>query len=214
MALLVCILRPNSAIPDGDVALNIKQRNCGSFQLKQEVNLSIFIPSTTSALASITFAIDLLGKTGTKMDFDHEALCKAVKIQFINQVFTIRQQFVMDVSGIKLDVLVEGLEHANISGNVVDSSLGQLSTPTEVKWKRMGTSQNSISITGGSTTMKNDSMFKKDFNFEKLGIGGLDEQFKKMFRTAFASRLFPGLVKQLGINHVRGILLYGPPGRV
>ena len=32
----------------------------------------------------------------------------------------------------------------------------------------------------------------KDFNFESMGIGGLDEQFKKMFRTAFASRIFPG----------------------
>jgi vesicle-fusing ATPase len=51
-----------------------------------------------------------------------------------------------------------------------------------------------------------------------------------MFRRAFGSRMFPGLVKQLGkisrdyftairyrwlytgINHIRGILLFGPPG--
>jgi vesicle-fusing ATPase len=45
-----------------------------------------------------------------------------------------------------------------------------------------------------------------------MGIGGLGHQFETMFRRAFASRIFPGLVKELGINHVRGILLFGPPG--
>ena len=35
-------------------------------------------------------------------------------------------------------------------------------------------------------------MFKqKEFNFEKLGIGGLDAQFADIFRRAFASRVFP-----------------------
>ena len=47
----------------------------------------------------------------------------------------------------------------------------------------------------------------------KLGIGGLGNEFNQIFRRAFASRVFPGhIVKQLGINHVRGMLLFGPPG--
>ena len=34
-------------------------------------------------------------------------------------------------------------------------------------------------------------LFKhKEFNFEKLGIGGLDAQFEQIFRRAFASRVF------------------------
>jgi vesicle-fusing ATPase len=46
-----------------------------------------------------------------------------------------------------------------------------------------------------------------------MGIGGLDKEFSTIFRRAFASRILPpGLVDQMGINHVRGILLYGPPG--
>lgn len=50
-------------------------------------------------------------------------------------------------------------------------------------------------------------------NTGKLGIGGLGNEFNQIFRRAFASRVFPGhIVKQLGINHVRGMLLYGPPG--
>ncbi|GJP48158.1 hypothetical protein CLOM_g7434 [Closterium sp. NIES-68] len=43
--------------------------------------------------------------------------------------------------------------------------------------------------TGGG---KAAALFKqKDFNFEKLGIGGLDVQFADIFRRAFASRIFP-----------------------
>ncbi len=46
-----------------------------------------------------------------------------------------------------------------------------------------------------------------------MGIGGLDKEFAQIFRRAFASRIFPKeFVKKIGINHVRGMLLYGPPG--
>lgn len=56
-------------------------------------------------------------------------------------------------------------------------------------------------------------VFKADFNFEKMGIGGLDKEFSDIFRRAFASRVFPvDVIKKLGIQHVKGMLLYGPPG--
>lgn len=46
-----------------------------------------------------------------------------------------------------------------------------------------------------------------------MGIGGLDEQFIQILRRAFASRVFPPeVVEHLGVKHVKGILLYGPPG--
>src|SRR5689334_12086648 len=68
-------------------------------------------------------------------------------------------------------------------------------------------------------------LFKPDFDFGKLGIGGLDEEFSHIFRRAFASRIFPpSVVQKLGIHHVKGtkrcnylfifkgMLLFGPPG--
>ncbi len=52
-----------------------------------------------------------------------------------------------------------------------------------------------------------------DCNFEKLGIGGLGAEFGKVFRRAFGSRIFPpSIVAKLGVTHVKGILLHGPPG--
>ena len=57
------------------------------------------------------------------------------------------------------------------------------------------------------------TIFRPDWNFETMGIGGLDREFSDIFRRAFASRVFPtSVVSKLGITHVKGILLYGPPG--
>lgn len=43
------------------------------------------------------------------------------------------------------------------------------------------------------------SIISPDWNFEKMGIGGLDKEFSDIFRRAFASRVFPpDLVEQMG----------------
>lgn len=56
-------------------------------------------------------------------------------------------------------------------------------------------------------------IFRPDWNFESMGIGGLDAEFNEIFRRAFASRVFPAArLKEMGIKHVKGLLLYGPPG--
>lgn len=57
------------------------------------------------------------------------------------------------------------------------------------------------------------SIINPDWDFGKMGIGGLDREFNAIFRRAFASRVFPPeIIEQLGCKHVKGILLYGPPG--
>jgi len=56
-------------------------------------------------------------------------------------------------------------------------------------------------------------LINPEWDFEKMGIGGLDKEFSTIFRRAFASRLYPPeYIEQLAMKHVRGILLYGPPG--
>ena len=53
----------------------------------------------------------------------------------------------------------------------------------------------------------------KGFDLEGLGVGGLDAEFGTLFRRVFASRLAPpGVVRDLGVRHVRGVILEGPPG--
>ncbi|CAM6108961.1 unnamed protein product [Calypogeia fissa] len=62
--------------------------------------------------------------------------------------------------------------------------------------------------------LRGRNVFKtKEFGFQKLGIGGLDDEFEDIFRRAFVSRLFPqDVINNLGIKHVKGMLLWGPPG--
>lgn len=58
------------------------------------------------------------------------------------------------------------------------------------------------------------NILNPDWDFQKMGIGGLDNEFSTIFRRAFASRVVPpDLIEKLGIKHCRGMLLYGPPGQ-
>ena len=64
---------------------------------------------------------------------------------------------------------------------------------------------------GGSSTQS--SIISTDLDFVKMGIGGLDNEASILFRRAFASRVFPPqVIQKLGVKHIKGILLYGPPG--
>ena len=44
------------------------------------------------------------------------------------------------------------------------------------------------------------------------GVGGLDTQLDAIVRRVLASRADPAAARRLGVSHVRGILLSGPPG--
>ena len=90
------------------------------------------------------------------------------------------------------------------------SQFGLFSRATEVQLRKAATA--AIKITGSSSG-KGAQLFAKGFNFEALGIGGLNAEFQDIFRRAFASRTIPpDLLRKMGQRHVRGMLLYGPPG--
>lgn len=55
-------------------------------------------------------------------------------------------------------------------------------------------------------------LFNGNFNFEELGVGGLDEEFRQIFRTCFASRILASESESMGTEAPKGILLYGAPG--
>lgn len=184
------------------------------------MEVSVFIPSADVALASMTVALDFITKKKDtpRLELDGDAMTSSLKIQFGNQIFRSGQKLFMEFNGAKFELMVESFEHAAVGLSAGAASArsverGQLLQITSINWKKANGSQSNIYFTGASmASARNDSLFKNDFDFEKMQIGGLGTQFQTMFRRAFASRIFPGLVKQLGINHIRGILLYGPPG--
>jgi hypothetical protein len=52
---------------------------------------------------------------------------------------------------------------------------------------------------------------EREFNFEKLGIGGLDLQFEQIFRRAFASRVFPPEMVRCTAPHTCDSCSTSPP---
>ena len=51
------------------------------------------------------------------------------------------------------------------------------------------------------------SLISPDWDFSKMGIGGLHQEFTDIFRRAFASRVFPPhIVKQMGVWCVSHLL--------
>jgi vesicle-fusing ATPase len=56
-------------------------------------------------------------------------------------------------------------------------------------------------------------LFDPNFNFETLGIGGLNSELKEIFKKALSLRAIgPEALRRLGLKCTKGILLYGPPG--
>jgi ATP-dependent 26S proteasome regulatory subunit len=53
----------------------------------------------------------------------------------------------------------------------------------------------------------------KSIDFKSIGVGGLSAEFEILLRRVFLSRMVPEqLYKKLGIEHVKGVILFGPPG--
>lgn len=146
-------------------------------------------------------------------EIDTDRLQEDVRRNYIGHVLCPNQILAMDFEGTKIELCVSNLSFLNENGS---GSMGQFLQPTEVRFKKAKATK-LINLSGsklaGGTSSGGSSIFLSDFDFEKLGIGGLDAEFMKIFRMAFASRIWPThIIQQMGINHVRGMLLYGPPG--
>lgn len=212
--------KAGSDLQDFEVGFNAIQRKFFNVALRDGLKAEIYIPSSSISASEVQMSIDLLKKNSSAtVKLDCGELNEHFLSIFKEQVFQVNQSFVMDFDGQKLDLQVTGIKHANVGGGESTDGERGLVVPTMtcgVFKKRAGATA-TISITGGSASNggggANENLFRSEFDFEKMGIGGLGEEFQLIFRRAFASRMYPPhLVKQMGFSHVKGILLYGPPG--
>lgn len=145
-----------------------------------------------------------------------------IEQRFQEQMFAPGQRFIMDYKAIPLMLTVKTVDLIDLTADEKPTSTaapaltgphsrGILTSHTLFTFYKDGTS--GINIKASMRRPAANSIIAPDFKFENMGIGGLDSEFSTIFRRAFASRIFPpGLVENLGIQHVKGILLYGPPG--
>lgn len=152
--------------------------------------------------------------------YDSDQMAKEFIMQFASMALTVGQSLVFNFKDKKLlGLAVKSLEAID------PKTLGEGKEPTmrNVRFGRIlgntvvqfeKAENSSLNLQGKSKgKVVRQSIINPDWDFGKMGIGGLDKEFNSIFRRAFASRVFPPeLVEQLGCKHVKGILLYGPPG--
>jgi vesicle-fusing ATPase len=212
---------------EGDiVAFNGLQRRFAKLSLAAAVTLVPMQPYPPPFYTSLEIHVDTLAKAkpapGTTKpkpkELDTERLAQTVLMVLEGQVMETGQVSAIDFEGTKLELMIHsGTTLKKKSPDPIPINVGQIKDTTTITFGRsegattiMLTGTHVSTITGGGGA---PSIFVADFDFEKLGIGGLDAEFNQIFRRAFSSRIWPAaIIQQMGITHVRGMLLYGPPG--
>jgi len=209
-------------IPSGTIAFSLVQRKWAVLSLNQDIDVRPFTFDTNQhTLTNIILEVDFLQKKSTTLDaYDTDAMAREFLAQFHHMSFTVGQQMVFSFQEKKLlSLVVKDLETADInamrSGMEMKSrkaQFGQSFPNTAIVFDKSEGSP--VNLTGKSKgKTPHQSVINPNWDFQNMGVGGLDKQFNAIFRRAFSSRVFPPeVVEQLGCKHVKGILLYGPPG--
>ena len=204
--------KPHDGIEATGVGMNSIQRRNAAASSGDAVTASVHRDNTMLGTASLEIDFIVKGKARGVEQMDGAAMSKALLARYANQVLTHGQTVAFDFVGHNLIFRVGGLEALDVgtkegSGK---ATRGQLCSQTQLI---LAKAQGSPIVLSGLESQGRKTIFKQDFSFADMGIGGLDKEFSDIFRRAFASRIFPAsVVKKLGVNHVKGMLLYGPPG--
>ncbi|XP_034660243.1 vesicle-fusing ATPase 2 [Drosophila subobscura] len=209
-------------LPRDHVGFSLVQRKWATLSINQEIDVRPYrFDASSDIITQVSFETDFLQKkTTTQEPYDSDEMAKEFIMQFSGMALTVGQSLVFQFKDKKfLGLAVKTLEAVD-PRTVGDGKepksrnvrFGRILGNTVVQFEK---AENSVLNLQGRSKGKivRQSIINPDWDFGKMGIGGLDNEFNAIFRRAFASRVFPPeLVEQLGIKHVKGILLYGPPG--
>ncbi|EDO36224.1 predicted protein [Nematostella vectensis] len=208
-------------IPQGSAGFSLIQRKWTSVSLNSYIDVIPYRFDESAYLSSITIEADFLQKSRPTQDaYDTDKMAAYFTDIFFDHAFSLGQQVPFGFHDKKLLLLViksmevidVGLLRAASESSSTNVSVGVLTRNTQVVFERAEGS--TLTLTGGSKGKAiHQSIISRDWDFTKLGIGGLDKEFSNIVRRAFATRLFPAdVVDKMGLKHVKGILLFGPPG--
>ena len=169
-------------------------------------------------IGAMTLHVDFFNKKKvTQEPYNTDEMAQEFLMSFPKQAFTVGQTYVFQFKNkALLNIVVGDIQTTEISrggeAKLVKASCGLSFGNTSIIFEKGEGS--SVFLTGQAKgKIQRQSIINPDWDFSKMGIGGLDTEFNAIFRRAFASRVFPPeIMEQLGCKHVKGILLFGPPG--
>ncbi|XP_075032988.1 vesicle-fusing ATPase [Mixophyes fleayi] len=215
-------VKTHHTVLPGNIAFSLPQRKWAGLSIGQDVEVAVYnFDKTKQCIGTMTIEIDFLQKKSVDSNpYDTDRMAGEFIQQFNNQAFSVGQQLVFNFNDKLFGLVVKDIEAMDPSilkgeqspGKRQKIDVGLVLGNSQVVFEKASSS--SLNLTGKSKTRQDrQSIINPDWNFEKMGIGGLDKEFSDIFRRAFASRVFPPeIVEQMGCKHVKGILLFGPPG--
>ncbi|KAF2792281.1 AAA-domain-containing protein [Melanomma pulvis-pyrius CBS 109.77] len=216
--------RPTEGCRPGEIGLTDAQRTWAGISLGPQDMVTAephdAFAQGQSYLGNIEVEVGFATRKTTEVPYDQQELGALFKKNFEKQIFAPGQQLIMDVKNIVLrfsiqtvqlvELSIEKSELASKDSLRDPDARGILTQHTQVDFLK---AQTDIKLKASSRRPAVNVIIQPGFKFEDMGIGGLDTEFSAIFRRAFASRIFPpDIIEKLGIQHVRGILLFGPPG--
>ncbi|KAL1464946.1 hypothetical protein WDU94_004546 [Cyamophila willieti] len=213
-----------SAVKRGFIGFSLLQRKWAELSLHQDIDVKPFFfnPKNTSEfLCTVVLEVDFLSKKNPPKDpYDTDKMVLEFLGRFSGQAFTEGQMLAFQFEDKKLLTLtVKRLEAADLSAlktgeepKISPTKMGRCLGDTQIQFEKAEGSV--VNLVGKARGIQpRQSIINPTWDFNKMGIGGLDKEFNAIFRRAFASRVFPPeVMEQIGCKHVKGILLYGPPG--
>lgn len=209
-------LKYNDQIANNTIAMNKAQREFLNKLVDDKLEIEMF-DSKQQQLQSISLlncTVSLLNRE--KIQLEKKEVQEYLVQSHNNMPFNINQCFYLPFNGLVLrftvkDLLFDGAiskkEDFYDKNSINNYAFGVLTEFTTVHASSISAN---LTLTGN---VSENILLKNNFNFETLGIGGLQKEFGLMFRRAIVQRVYSQkTISQLGIKHIKGIILYGPPG--
>ncbi|EOD30686.1 hypothetical protein EMIHUDRAFT_456468 [Emiliania huxleyi CCMP1516] len=206
----VLTARADRRVEPGCVALNSIHRGMLSVSNGASIAVDVFSPSAAekAGAAMVVFEVDyVLRQRGSGREIDAGELSKAFLARFALQYVTVNQPVVAEWQGDNLKLTATSLEVIPLGQDTAKGARrGMLGPQTQLQLRPAA--QSPIKLTGAAVEeAAKTNIFRSDWSFEAMGIGGLDQEFSDIFRRAFASRIFP-----VSPRVWTGMMLHGPPG--
>uniref|UniRef100_A0A8C7VWP7 Vesicle-fusing ATPase n=1 Tax=Oncorhynchus mykiss TaxID=8022 RepID=A0A8C7VWP7_ONCMY len=218
----VFTVKTHQSVVPGTIAFSLPQRKWAGLSIGQDVEVTNYnFDKSKQCVGTMMVEIDFLQKKSVdSSQYDSDKMAAEFIQHFNSQAFSAGQQLVFSFCDKLFGLLIKDIEAMDPSilkgeagsGKKHKIDIGLLLGNSQVVFEKAESS--SLTLIGKSKTRESrQSIINPDWNFERMGIGGLDKEFSDIFRRAFASRVFPpDIVEQMGCKHVKGILLFGPPG--
>lgn len=185
----------NNVIPKNHIGVNTFVRNQQQLALGDSIKITPYKP-LTHLIKNIHIIVRLHNKSEKIINVHEDEIKDNLTKNFKNYYLFFNQYLYQAMGSNKFTINVTN----NVEGYITKDTIFNIISDDI-----------NLNIIG-SKMLKRD-LFRDDYNFEEIGIGGLNKELVDVLRRCLSTRAYKkSVIQKLGIKHVKGMLLYGPSG--